>query len=469
MANFTQSSIGKFQYKSLEELKSDVLDMGLSIHVSHDLSVLGKPVPLKNKVIPNSLASLPMEGGDSDHMGSPTPMTLRKYERIARGGAGLIWVEAVSITEDGRSNDRQLWLREENWESFKAMNDLIKQTARETYGPDFNPITIIQLNHSGRYHKVDGKPHPVIATHKARLDERLGIDSTYPVVTDEYLDSLQQRFLEAARLSWKAGFDGVDIKACHGYLLCELLSAHEREGKYGGSFENRTRMMLDVVDAVKNDPDCQGLMLATRMNIYDAQPYPQGWGVSQKSGSDIDLTEPKQLMQQLLDRGVEIFGLTMGNPYFIPHINKPYDIGTYVPEERPLESCERLIREIGCLQQTFPQAVVVGVGFSWFRQFAAHVAAGSVAQHLCRVAGFGREVIAYPDFARDLLSPQGMDPLKVCISCSKCSELKSKMGTCGCVVRDADVYLPMYKELKTRELAADKAALPGGAASVEVS
>ncbi|SMP51204.1 flavin oxidoreductase/NADH oxidase [Anoxynatronum buryatiense] len=454
MAKFNQTSLGKFQYKDLEQLEADLQELHLSIQISDDLSVLGRPISLKNHVIPNSLATLPMEGGDADANGSPTEMTLRKYEKIARGGAGLIWVEAVSVTKDGRSNDKQLWLKEDNWEDFKALNDLIKKTARETYGPDFNPITIIQLNHSGRYHKVNGKPSPVIATRKQRLDDRLGIDHTHPLVTDDYLDELQATFLSAARLSRKAGFDGVDIKACHGYLLCELLSAFERDGRYGGSFENRTRMMLDVVDAVKKDAQCEGLILATRMNIYDAQPYPQGWGVSEASGSDIDLTEPKQLMQLLLDRGVEIFGLTMGNPYFIPHINKPYDMGAYVPDEMAIESCERLIREIGSIQQDFPQAVVVGVGYSWFRQFAAQVAAGSVSQGLCRMAGFGREAIAYPDFARDALTHQALDRTKVCISCSKCSELKSKIGTCGCVVRDADVYLPLYKELKAKEASA---------------
>ena len=464
MANFNQTSLGKFQYKDLEQLKAEVQELDLSIEISEDLSVLGRPVSLKNHVIPNSLATLPMEGGDADAKGSPTEMTLRKYEKIARGGAGLIWIEAVSVTKDGRSNDKQLWLTEDNWQDFKALNDLIKKTARETYGPDFNPITIIQLNHSGRYHKVNGKPSPVIATHKQRLDDRLGIDDTYPLVTDDYLDELQATFLQAARLSRKAGFDGVDIKACHGYLLCELLSAYEREGRYGGSFENRTRMMLEVVDAVRKDDQCQGLILATRLNIYDAQPYPQGWGVSESSGSTIDLTEPKLLMQALLDRGVEIFGLTMGNPYFIPHINKPYDMGTYVPDEMVIKSCERLIREIGCMQQAFPQAVVVGVGYSWFRQLAAQVAAGSVAQGLCRMAGFGREAIAYPDFARDILTHETLNRSLVCISCSKCSELKSKIGTCGCVVRDAPLYLPMYKDLKAREAAAqagETAAQPG--------
>lgn len=470
MAIFNKASIGKFQYKSLNELKSDIQSQHLNIGISEDLSILAKPVSLKNHVIPNALATLPMEGGDADANGSPTGMTLRKYEKMARGGAGLIWIEAVSVTEDGRSNDKQLWLKEDNWKEFKALNDLIKKTARETYGPDFNPITIIQLNHSGRYHKVNGKPRPVIATHKERLDERLGITKEYPLVTDEYLDQLKSNFLQAARLSRKAGFDGVDIKACHGYLLCELLSAYEREGKYGGSFENRTRMMLDIVEAVKQDEQCQGLILATRLNIYDAQPYPQGWGVSEASGNEIDLTEPQQLMQLLVGRGMEIFGLTMGNPYFIPHINKPYDMGAYVPDETPLISCDRLIREIGCMQQAFPQAVVIGVGYSWFRQFAPQVAAGSVAQGLCRMAGFGREAISYPDFARDLLTQETMDSKKICISCSKCSELKSKIGTCGCVVRDADVYLPLYKELKTKEeQQAQDTLKSNGATNMEVS
>jgi 2,4-dienoyl-CoA reductase-like NADH-dependent reductase (Old Yellow Enzyme family) len=452
LSNSTHANEGKYNYKNLAELENDILGMQLDIKISNNLCLYKQEVKIGNHVIPNSLATLPMEGGDSDEMGSPTDMTLRKYIKMAKGGAGLIWLEAVSVTKDGRSNDKQLWITEDNWKDFKTLNDMIKKSAKEEFGPNYNPMTIIQLNHAGRYCKVNGKKNPIIATHKKSLDDRLGIDENYPVVTDEYLDNLKEAFLTAVRLCKKAGFDGIDIKACHGYLISELLSAYEREGKYGGSFENRTRLMLDIIDAIQEDTACEGLVVSSRLNIYDGLPYPQGWGVSDGNGLEVDLTEPKKLVKQLSDRGVQLISLSMGNPYAFPHINKPFDLGGYVPPENAIWSCNRLIRGVGKMQKNFPDISFVGLGYTWFRNLAPYVGAGSLEHGLCKIVGFGREAISYPDFARDILDNQEMKPTSVCVSCSKCSELKSKIGTCGCVIRDAEVYLPIYKQMKASEV-----------------
>lgn len=451
MSSTTYKSKGSFGYKYLEELESDLEKLELGIKTSKDLDLFKKNIKIGNHTIPNSLASLPMEGGDSDKKGSPTELTSRKYENIARGGAGLIWLEAVSVNESGRSNDRQMWITEENWMDFKELNDLIKLSAKEEFGDDHNPVTIIQLNHSGRYCKVNGKSNPIIATHKRILDDKLNISEDYPIVTDDYLKDLEEDFLSAARLVKKAGFDGVDIKACHGYLLSELLSAYEREGEYGGKFENRIKMIANIVDKIKEDDDCEGLLLAARLNIYDAVPYPQGWGVSKTGGLEVDLEEPIKLVEILEEKGIELISLSMGNPYVVPHINKPYDSGNYIPDEEVLVSCDRLIGEIGKMQKRFPKVNFVGVGYSWFRQFAPYVGAGSLENGLCKIIGFGRIGIAYPDFAKDILENGEMKRNKVCVSCSKCSELKAKFGTCGCVIRDHEVYLPMYRKMKDAE------------------
>lgn len=440
-------SEGKFNYKKIDDLRKDIEEKELTLKLSENTDLYKREVVVGDRKIPNSIATLPMEGGDATEMGIPTELTYRKYKNIAKGGAGLIWIEAVSVCDEGRSNDKQLWIREDNYLEFKKLNEMIKEEARKEFGEDHQPLTVIQLNHSGRYCKRDGKSTPIIASHKKLLDDRLGIGEDYRVVSDEYLIELEDKYLEAARLSKLAGFDAVDIKACHGYLLSEILSAYEREGQYGGSFENRTRLMLNIVDKIREDDQCQGLMLATRMNIYDGIPYPQGWGVSKEDHRDYDLEEPKRLISELVKRDVNLISLTMGNPYFIPHINKPYDIGNYVPEEEVIKSCERLIEGIGEIQKEFPQAAIVGVGYSWFRDLASYVGAGSLENGLCSLIGFGRESIAYPDFARDLMEEGRLDKRKVCISCSKCSELKANIGTCGCVVRDSEIYLPMYKEM----------------------
>ncbi len=448
MTSKVYRSQGNFKYKDLDELEKDINELGLDIKVSHNLEVFKNKIEIDNFNIPNALANLPMEGGDGAEDGSPTDLTFRKYEKFARGGTGLIWIEAISVSKEGRSNDKQLMITEENWMEFKKLNDSIKKVAVEEFGKDNEPITIIQLNHSGRYCKSKGKNRPIIATHKELLDKRLGISEDYPLATDDYLKQVEEDFVKAARLVKKAGFDGVDIKACHGYLLSELLSAFEREGEYGGSFENRIKLLVDIIDRIKEDPDCKGLLLSSRINITDTIPYPQGWGMSKDGTDTIDLEEPKRLVEILSTKGVKLLALTMGNPYYVPHINKPYDLGTYTPDEEPILSCNRLIEKIGDMQISFPEMTIVGVGYSWFRHLAPYIAAGSLENGLCKIIGFGRESIAYPDFAKDILFKGGMMRNKVCISCSKCSEMKSMIGTCGCVIRDSKTYLPIYKSMK---------------------
>lgn len=451
MASNTYQSKGNFKYKYLNDLEKDIRELGLDIKTSHNFELLRKEIRLSNHIIPNSLANLPMEGGDASEEGSPTELTFRKYDRIARGGAGLIWIEAVSVSEEGRSNNKQLMITDENWREFKKLNDEIQSSAKEEFGDDYKPITIFQLNHSGRYCKVNGKSNPIIATHKELLDNKLGISEDYPVVTDDYLRKVEEDFLKAARLVKKAGFDGVDIKACHGYLLSELLSAFEREGEYGGKFENRIKLLVNVIDKIGKDLECEGLILSSRLNLTDTTPYPQGWGMSKDASNNIDLEEPKKLIEILSNKGLELIALTMGNPYFVPHVNKPYDIGNYIPEEEPIMSCNRLINEISKVQKSYPHLNFVGLGYSWFRHLAPYVGAGSLENGLCKVIGFGRESISYPDFAKDILNNGEMVKNKVCISCSKCSEMKSKIGTCGCVIRDAEVYLPMYRKMQEEE------------------
>jgi 2,4-dienoyl-CoA reductase-like NADH-dependent reductase (Old Yellow Enzyme family) len=437
----------KFHYKSLHELKEEIKALGIDIKISNNMNLFKEKVLIGEVEIPNSLAIHPMEGGDSTEDGSPTSWTYRKYERMARGGAGLIWIEAVSVVEEGRSNTKQLMITEDNLDKFKELNDLIKNAAREEYGEDFAPLTIVQLNHSGRYSKPYGERKPIIATHNPSLDKSIGVEENYPLVEDDYLEELEDEFIKSAKLCKKAGFSGVDVKACHGYLLSELLSGFTRKGKYGGSYTNRTRFMLNVVDKIKKEVQDDNFIIAARLNLYDGLAYPYGWGVDKEDSNKMDLEEPIRLIKELVSKEVKLINVTMGNPYYIPHVNRPYDIGDYYPKESPLMSSARLIDGAKQIQKRVPEAIVVGVGYSWFREYAPYVAAGSLENGFSKLIGFGRESIAYPDFAKDILKNGGFDKKNVCISCSKCTDLKKAIGTCGCVIRDSKLYLPLYKEV----------------------
>jgi len=407
---------------------------------AEDCSVLKRPLRIGEKIVPNRLAFQPMEGCDGTADGRPGELTLRKYQRLAEGGSGLIWVEATSVSAKARANPRQLWLTKENQDSFKRLAELIHICAQKA-GFE-KPLLILQATHSGRYSKPEGKPDPLIAYHNPIFEKEPLPDKC--IISDEELDTLPEKFAVTSRLAEACGFDGVDIKACHRYLLCELLSAFTRPGKYGGSFENRTRLLFDAMQAARQV--CSSDFLVTsRINIYDGFPYPYGFGVKESGGLEVDLKEPIRLIGKLEKTGVKLLNITMGNPYVNPHVNRPFRKGAYTPEEKATEGVKRMLENTAALQKRFPGLPLVCSGISFLGENSAHTAAGLIESGGAAMAGFGRMTLAYPDFAKEILEGKPMESEKCCIACSKCSELMRAGSVAGCVVRDAGIYLPIYK------------------------
>ena len=163
----------------------------------------------------------------------------------------------------------------------------------------FAPYLIMQANHSGRYSNPGNKPAPMIAYRHPELEQYRAADDSC-IVTDDYLKALEEKFGEAALLAKEAGFDAVDIKSCHGYLLAELSSAYTRPGEYGGSFENRTRLLRNGILSAKAYEN-SSFMVTCRLGIYDGYAYPYGFGVSPESGLTPDLTELIRFVRELHD------------------------------------------------------------------------------------------------------------------------------------------------------------------------
>lgn len=427
-----------FSYRSLTELREDMRALGTDIPVEEDVSILGRSLAVNRGEVQNRLGTHPMEGCDGELDGAPGTLTWRRYRRFAAGGAGLIWFEAVAVRRQGLSNQRQLRITRDNLDAFRALVDEIRDTAQNTWGG--NPYLVFQLTHSGRFGL-----EKTIAVHHPLLDAKANLPEDYPVIGDQELASLVEDYREAAVLAAEAGFDAVDIKGCHRYLLSELLGAREREGLYGGSYANRTRMFRDIFDAVKASADVD---LAVRFNSYDALPRAIGWGCG--SDGEPDLAEPRRFVRELESLGVGLFNVTASSPYTGPHISRPYDkpgrFG-YAPPEHQLLGVERLLHLAKAIKEEVPNSVVMGTGYSWLRHLAAPIAAGVVAQGWADIIGFGRGAFAYPDFARDILEEGEMKRSKACITCTKCAELKASRALSGCVVRDSEVYLEPYRQL----------------------
>ena len=431
-------------YTSVDDFKKQNNELGTDLLFSDNTEVLGTPMTLAGKTVPNRLVCQAMEGCDGTADGSPDTLTKRRYERFAKGGAGLIWFEATAVMEEGRANPRQLYICEKNIDDFKKQVESIKETALKTNG--YEPVVIMQATHSGRYSKPNGTPEPLIAYNNPIFEKDNPISKDC-VVTDEYLDRVGEALVNGAKLAEKAGFDGVDIKCCHRYLNSELLSAFEREGRYGGSLENRTRLLRESVKGAIEDCS-KDFIVSSRLNVYDGFPYPYGFGVKKDGGLNFDTTEPDWLIKELYKYGVRLLNITMGNPYFNPHVNRPYAQGGYEPLEEPLEGVARILKGTAKLKELNPKMAIICSAVSYLGVAAPNVVSAFIKDNKFDFAGFGRTIFAYPDFANDIMKSGGMDKSKICVCCSKCTEIMRKPGgTPGCVIRDRDIYLSIYKEL----------------------
>ncbi len=433
----------KFHYRSLEEVKQKAEELSVKLPFAKDTTVLRTPVTAGDATFSNRLGIAPMEGADSLPDGSPSDYTRKRYVQEAKGGAALIWYEAVSIVEEGRSSRTQLLLTPENLDSYRRLNEEIKEAGLKANG--YAPYLVLQANHSGRYSNPDNKPAPLIAYRHPELEQYRAADDSC-IVSDDYLMALEEKFGEAARMAKAAGFDAVDIKSCHGYLLAELTSAYNRPGLYGGSYENRTRLLKNGIRAAKvwEDKDFQ---VTSRLGIYDGYAWPYGFGVSEGSGLEPDLSEPIRLVREMREElGLSFIDLTMGNPYATTHVTRPFDAGKYPPDEHPFEGLSRMINGIGAVKAAVPDMVIWASAPTYLRQFADLYTAGAIEQGLCDGMLFGRMAFADPSFANEILTDGRLDPKHICLTCGKCGDLIRAHKPTGCVVRDPQTFLPFYKE-----------------------
>ncbi|MBD3414136.1 MAG: hypothetical protein GF421_06880 [Candidatus Aminicenantes bacterium] len=436
-----------FDFKQSEELLKTSEHLGYKLPFSKDISSLFERTDINGTEVPNRFAVHPMEGCDAYQNGAPSKWTHRRYQRYAEGGSGLIWFEATAVTNESRSNPRQLSINNENMRFFKALVNEVRAAASNRFGRSHRVYCVLQLTHSGRYSQSVLGSKPKVAQFNPFLD---GNPEEIQIIRDEELDHLQDDFLEAARLAFHSGFDAVDIKCCHGYLINELLGAFNRKNsQYGGSFENRSRFMTEVFQKV--DANTQALDLCSRISVFDGIPYPYGFGFAKKTSLDIDMTEITVFLRRLMILGGSLFNISAGNPHAKPHISRPYDRafpGTGIPEEHPLEGVIRLIKTASHLQSQFPEVPFVGTGYSWLRQFFPYVGAAVIQQKKAAFIGLGRSSLAYPDAPLDLMEKGHLDKNKVCITCSRCSELMKKRVKTGCVMQDPFVYGAEYKKSK---------------------
>jgi NADPH2 dehydrogenase len=457
-----------FHYRSLDELREEIAARGQEIGISDELRRIRERVRIGGLVASNRMAVHPMEGCDGNADGTPGELTFRRWRRFAQGGAALLWGEATAVAPEARANPRQLLITRDTAPALKRLLEATRAARRERFGSTDGFIVGLQLTHSGRW--SHGAP---IVAHRASAIDAVRVPGH--VITDDELEQLEERFVDAAMLARDAGFDFVDIKQCHTYLLNELLGARERPGRYGGDFEGRTRFVRNVFAKIRARAG-DSLLLATRMNVYDGVPfraeasgagaavavgvpYRDGWGTDAADPASADLAEPLRLVGELRGLGLALLNVTAGSPYFNPHIGRPFDrppIDGYRPPEHPLAGVERHLRLTATIQRAYPELPVIGTGYSWLRHFALNAAEASIAAGGVTMGGLGRGALAYPDFAVDALEHGRMERDRACIGVSYCTALMrakhNELGqyATGCVPRDR-LYAASFKEAERTE------------------
>jgi 2,4-dienoyl-CoA reductase-like NADH-dependent reductase (Old Yellow Enzyme family) len=454
-----------FHYKTIADIEAENARLGIDLRFSEDLSPLWQPLEIAGRRLGNRWCIHPMEGCDGELDGRPGELTFRRYQRFGGGGAKLIWGEACAVTRESRATPRQLWLNDQTVGDFARLVETCRQAHRQAGETDGDLLIGLQLTHSGRY----SYPRPLLATYDPLLVGRSGVTAETPLLSDEELLRLVDAYVAAARLAVQAGFDFLDIKQCHRYLFSELLGARNRPGPFGGSFENRTRLIRLILEAVRAILPSH-VFLATRINVYDGIPYQahgqpvpfttplvNGWGMNLDNPFEPDLREPLEWIGQMRSLGVVLVNISMGNPYAQPHIGRPFEYPPpdgYPAPEHPLMGVDRHFRLTAAVQQAYPDLAVVGTGYSYLQEFFPYAGAANIRDGRVTCVGLGRLSLAQPDWVRQLREHGRLDRKRICRTFSYCTALmrtkQHPLGQfpTGCPPFDKEVYGPIWKEVQ---------------------
>jgi NADPH2 dehydrogenase len=432
--------------KTADALRQHLTTNGITLEfddtlTSPESSPLAAPLTVEGFTIGNRFSILPMEGWDGTTDGQPSDLTTRRWKHFGSSGAKLIWGgEAVAICHEGRANPNQLVLEDRTERSIAGLRDVLVSEHRDRFGSGAADDLYIglQLTHSGRFARpVQGTPAPLTAYVHPQLDARF--PGGLHVLTDDELDRIAAGFVRVAKMARDIGYHFVDFKHCHGYLLHELLGAKTRGGKYGGSLDNRTRMLRDVIDGIR--AEAPGLAIAVRISVFDVVPhrkgaagrgepeaasngYPVGFGVIDGEAMDTALSESRQVLAMLRERGIRLICTTAGSPYYCPHVQRPAafpPIDGYQPPEDPLRGVARQVDATARLKAAFPDLVFVGSAYSYLQEWLPNVAQYNVRNGLTDFVGLGRMTLSYPDLPADVLAGAPLKRKAICRTFSDCT------------------------------------------------
>ena len=437
-------------------------------------------VSLNGKTAGNRIAIHPMEGWDGTTTGGVTEEMQRRWQRFGESGAKLILGgEAMAVRSDGRANPNQLIISDDNQAGIARLVETLQTAHLERYGTTDDLVVGIQLTHSGRFCRPNEKNkfEPRVAYRHPILDAKFKVTDDSQVWTDDEIEELIRCYIRAARLAADLEVDFVDIKHCHGYLLHEFLSAHTRPGRYGGSFENRTRILREIIDGIRADGN--DIDIIVRLSAFDfvpfrpdpeisqsgklgpgipedyshCLPYRYGFGVNPDNPVEHDLAEAIEFVGLCAELGVKLVNLSAGSPYYNPHIQRPAAYPPsdgYQPAYDPLVDVERQIQAVRRIREAAPAEIAIaGCAYSYLQDYLPHVTQYLVREDWVDVVGLGRMVLSYPDMLPDAMANGELASRKICRTFSDCTTGPRNGLVSGCFPLD-DYYKsrPEFDRLK---------------------
>ena len=457
--------------KTVQQFRDYIASLGIDLQVEDSIeagpnSPLNQKLQWNDRTIGNRWCIHPMEGWDGTTTGGVTEPMRRRWQRFGESGAKLIWGgEAMAVRPEGRANANQIIINEENKAGIASLRETLVKAHKESFGNTDDLIIGYQLTHSGRFcrphdhHKIES----LVAYRHPLLDKKFNVTSDSQILSDDYMKALVDDYVRAAKIAYDTGADFVDIKHCHGYLLHEFLGAHTRPGAYGGSFENRTRMLRDIVAAIRSEVPNIGL--GVRLSAFDTVPYkpdpelsvpgklgpgiPEdfsnclpyvyGFGMKKENPLEIDLTETFQFLALCEELGVKMVNLSAGSPYYNPHIGRPNAYPPsdgYQPPEEPLIGVARQLNVVKQLKAKFPNLILVGTAYSYLQEYLPHVAQYYLRNNFVDSVGIGRAVLSYPRILADAAEKGSMETKFICRTFSDCTTAPRNGLPSGCYPLD---------------------------------
>lgn len=496
--------------KTVADFRAHVAALGLELPCEDEI-VAGNTSPLaqgidgvtiNGKRVGNRWAIHPMEGWDGTTTGGVTEEMLRRWQRFGESGAKLIYGgEAMAVRPDGRANPNQIIITEENKVGIASLRETLVKAHAERHGKTDDLVIGFQLTHSGRFCKPNDKKRmePRVAFRHPILDRKFNVTSDAQMFTDAEIEELIQCYIRAAQIAWDVGADFVDIKHCHGYLLHEFLGAHTRPGKFGGSFENRTRILRDIVAGIRASGN--KIEIGVRLSAFDfvpfkpdpalsqpgklgpgipenfsnCLPYRYGFGVNVNYPVDYDLAETFQFAELCGQLGVKILNLSAGSPYYNPHIQRPAAYPPsdgYQPAHDPLIDVARQIDVVRQIKAHLVKVrsekgegrgdgnisplavhpsnlVLVGTAYSYLQEYLPHVAQYVVRNGWTDMVGLGRMVLSYPNILAEAVEKGSITPKQICRTFSDCTTAPRNGMISGCYPLDKYYSAkPEFQQLK---------------------